>query len=158
MDARLAKCGAAFTLSHRSHAVRNSRDSSSLNFMGASFRPADPPPESRLVAIAGSLRTIEDRTGSLGLRWYAMVGDNDPPPSLRFGAGAKKLRSEAAGLQPRDLTVLGTDNTPPGEQIWLRFVDLHRNLHEEAGRVALANWLRQLIVDGLSEPAEAVAA
>jgi len=68
------------------------------------------------------------------------------------------LYPKAAGLQPRDLTVLGTDNTPSGEEIWLRFVDLHRNLHEEAGRVALANWLRQLIVDGLSDPHEAVAA
>ena len=59
----------------------------------------------------------------------------------------------ASGLVPRDFDVINSEGKRSGEQVSVRFVDLHRDLHLESERKALADELTGLIEEGF-EPAD----
>ena len=59
------------------------------------------------------------------------------------------LYPRAPGAMERDFDVLDPTGAHSGEQVCVRFVNLHRNLHLESEREALANELMRIVADGL---------
>lgn len=58
------------------------------------------------------------------------------------------------GLEPRDFDVIDGNGDFSGERICVRQVDLHRNLHTENGRTALAEELESILREGLMMASE----
>lgn len=54
-----------------------------------------------------------------------------------------------SGLEPREFSVLDANGAPSGERVSVRHVRLHRNLHQEAEREALAVELTAILREGL---------
>ena len=59
------------------------------------------------------------------------------------------LYPRAPGAEQRDFDVLDPSGAASGEQVCIRFINLHRNLHAESEREALTAELMQIISEGL---------
>ena len=62
------------------------------------------------------------------------------------------LYPHAAGVKCRDFDVIDPVGQRSGERVCVRFVSLHRNLHQEAERVALTDELTEIVTEGLNTP------
>ncbi|MCK5798402.1 MAG: hypothetical protein KAI47_14525, partial [Deltaproteobacteria bacterium] len=79
----------------------------------------------------------------------------------RYGcARSVLLYPHAPGVVPRDFDVMDRFGEQSGEQVCVRFVNLHRDLHAESERQALANELTQIVEAGFEsfDPASQLAA
>ena len=74
----------------------------------------------------------------------------------RYGcARSVLLYPHATGVIPRDFDIVDSAGSLSGEQVRIRFANLHRDLHQESERNQLANELAQIVIDGLDSPADA---
>lgn len=90
---------------------------------------------------------------SAGRRGRGGVADTDLYQlyayTRRYGcARSVLLYPFTAGLEPRDFDILDAAGEP-GERVAIRQVRLHRNLHHESERVALADELEAILREGL---------
>lgn len=77
----------------------------------------------------------------------------------RYGCTRSMLLfPSTAGAEPKQFEVLGADGSLSGEEVLIRQVNLHRDLHQEAGRQDLENELRELVLCGFAPTSVAMPA
>jgi 5-methylcytosine-specific restriction enzyme subunit McrC len=77
----------------------------------------------------------------------------------RYGCSRSILLYPAVpGLESRDFRLLDADGARSGEEIAIRMIDLHRDLHLESERLALAKELEKVVCEGLQLSGERLTA